>query len=948
MIALSILLAIAAPAVAADQSPPTPAQVRATFRRPPKRYRPMVRWFWPGGDVRDDELQREIGLLDDAHFGGAEIQPLRLGLDPRAPADALRRVHDYRTPSFFDHVRAALEEASRRGMWIDYTMGSGWPFGGGMTITPERAELELRLAHRTVQGGRRFADRIPWPAPPPGFGTFVAKITGATDSLPAGWRGRLAAREKLVAVVAVRGSAALIDSAAGTDLIGNPVRDVKRHGTLDLGTTVVLTDRVRPDRTLDWTPPDGEWQLFTMVQAPADQRVLGGVSGPQLVADHLDRRAIEAHFAAVGDSAVTYLQRFVGTTWRGVFVDSLELSAEFCWTEAFLAHFRRLRGYELTPFLPLLDSAYDAPGVADRIRHDYAETVADLLAEQAFGPFAEWATRHRMVSRIQGHDAPADEERLYSLATIPETENLHGGGRYDLLKLASSAAHAYGRPITSAEAFVWIMEEYQTTPEKMKRQADQMIAAGVNQIVASGFPVEYLDRPEPGWYPFVSPFPYASHLSRYDPFWRFLPPLNDYITRLQYLSQTGDAVTPVAVLQTELSFSNRPADAPVVRFVGDLLGAGYDFDYLNGPAVLGSRLSGGRLVSTGGARYEALVLVEAERLDVTVVERLAALGRAGLPIIVVGKRPADQPGYRDHEPRAERIRVLIKALERLPNVRFAATPSEGIARIRATVTPNIRLEGTGAGINVIEKRIGPLDAYFLRNGSTDAIALIARFPRARGRAEIWDPWTGNVDSLAPAGDSTSFAIDLEPYGSRLIVFDVTAAAMRAVARREEAAPRVIEIGGAAVWRFQAVGRVGQGEETGPERAQTALFDWAADSALRNFSGQGTYSTAFELDSIDLASARIELDLGVVRDVAEITVNGAPGPALLFRPFRTDVTSLLRPGRNDLRITVTNPPLNRMIGAGARLGMLFAEAYARPPSRLPAGLLGPVRLLVRKR
>ena len=145
-----------------------------------------------------------------------------------------------------------------------------------------------------------------------------------------------------------------------------------------------------------------------------------------------------------------------------------------------------------------------------------------------------------------------------------------------------------------------------------------------------------------------------------------------------------------------------------------------------------------------------------------------------------------------------------------------------------------------------------------------------------------------------------------------------------------------------------MGRFGGDPEARLERSATALFDWAADSALKDFSGRGTYAIGFGLDSIDLAGTRIDLDLGVVRDVAEITINGVGGPVLLLRPFRTEITSLLRPGRNELRVTVTNPPLNRMIGAGARLGMLFVEAYARAPSRLPAGLLGPVRLLIGKR
>jgi len=71
-----------APGGASGQAPASPQQARAAFRNPPKAYRPMVRWFWPDGDVRDDELRREVRVLDEAHFGGAEIQPFRFGLDP--------------------------------------------------------------------------------------------------------------------------------------------------------------------------------------------------------------------------------------------------------------------------------------------------------------------------------------------------------------------------------------------------------------------------------------------------------------------------------------------------------------------------------------------------------------------------------------------------------------------------------------------------------------------------------------------------------------------------------------------------------------------------------------------------------------------------------------------------------------------------------------------------
>jgi alpha-L-rhamnosidase len=152
-------------------------ELRKEFENPPKIYRPMVRWWWPGGDVNDEELKREVRLLDEAGFGGGEIQPFRIGLNPQAPAEVQKRINNYLTPEFYGYVRAALEEAARRGMWLDYTLGSGWPFGGGNNITPELASMELRFAEQSLQGPSRFSAKLPMPQRPPGMrGCSLARI----------------------------------------------------------------------------------------------------------------------------------------------------------------------------------------------------------------------------------------------------------------------------------------------------------------------------------------------------------------------------------------------------------------------------------------------------------------------------------------------------------------------------------------------------------------------------------------------------------------------------------------------------------------------------------------------------------------------------------------------------------------------------------------------------
>jgi hypothetical protein len=51
----------------------TISDLREGFARPPRAARPMMRWWWFGPDVEDDELDAELRAIADAGFGGVEI-----------------------------------------------------------------------------------------------------------------------------------------------------------------------------------------------------------------------------------------------------------------------------------------------------------------------------------------------------------------------------------------------------------------------------------------------------------------------------------------------------------------------------------------------------------------------------------------------------------------------------------------------------------------------------------------------------------------------------------------------------------------------------------------------------------------------------------------------------------------------------------------------------------
>jgi hypothetical protein len=325
------------------------ALVRRQFQSPPKKYRPLVRWWWPGNDVAEAELRREIDVLDRAGFGGAEIQAFYKDFANKNFSQAqIQRINSFATPSFFRHVGVAAEEARNHGMFVDYTFGSGWPFGGGYAITPELASIELRSTHLSVTGPAKLDEKLQIPSITDGDPLTSSDVL---KKLPDGWAERMKKRTKVVAVVAVRGEDAQWDFHAP----GGPRQTVVKPGQLQKGTSVDLSARLQPDGVLQWDVPPGTWQLFVFCSVPTMQRVNGAAGeGPQLVMDHLSSEAFAAHAKRIGDDAISYIGEFFGNGLRAIFCDSLEVGANLFWSDDFLAEFRRRRGYDLLPYLPIL------------------------------------------------------------------------------------------------------------------------------------------------------------------------------------------------------------------------------------------------------------------------------------------------------------------------------------------------------------------------------------------------------------------------------------------------------------------------------------------------------------------------------------------------------------------------------------------------------------------
>jgi hypothetical protein len=902
--------------------------------------------------VREAELRREIDVLDNAGFGGAEIQPFVKGFATKDQSEAqMQRINSFASASFFRHVGVAAEEAQRHGMFIDYTFGSGWPFGGGEEITPELASIELRSTHQSVAGPAQFSAQLQLPSATDG------DLSGGSDilkGLPDGWAERLKKRSKLVAVVAVRGMDAQWDRNQG----GGRERTATRSGELDGGTSLDLTARVQPDGVFNWNVPSGTWQLFVFCSEPTVQRVNAGAGdGPQLVMDHMSADAFVAHAKRVGDNAIPIIGKFFGNGLRAIFCDSLEVRANLFWSDDFLAEFRRRRGYDLVPYLPILKvrsyaepfgefvdlPVFEMAERGDQVRHDYRQTVSDIMAERFYGQFNKWAHDHNLLSRTQAHGAPVDVMRIYGEADIPETEDLYDQGCYDFLKMAASAAHVYGRAIVGSESFVWQNAAYQTTPEKMKVAADELLTAGVNAIVYHGFPYIIPGIPPPGWHPFTGMLgsgAYSAQLNELNPFWPYFAQLNGYITRVQYISEAGENIAAIALYRCDLAHGADEAP-PTPKLNQAIMDAGYNYDHINADSLRHSTVREQMLVTGGGAQYRALVLPPLGAVDAKLAEQLVKFASAGLKISFAGQVPLCADGLLENARETQRVQMAMRILRNSHNVSFSTDTKEAVASLKRTVIPNVRFHSEA--LPFIQKRIGRMNIFFLRNDSDTVRHLEASF-ESEGEPELWDPWTGKTGSIASRqrmGNWVAVNLDLQPLSSALIVFDPDgkpSASSVPTARRLKRTEAI----GAGGWKLTATGLVPSGKTAVIRRDMPQLIDWSLDNELRGFSRTGVYTTTFGVSGAD-AGSRLVLDLGNVRDVAEVTVNGKPAATLLLRPYQTDITDLVQAGENVVEISVTNALFNSLV---LREPRTFRPGPTENPSGLmSAGLMGPVRMKI---
>jgi hypothetical protein len=233
------------------------------------------------------------------------------------------------------------------------------------------------------------------------------------------------------------------------------------------------------------------------------------------------------------------------------------------------------------------------------------------------------------------------------------------------------------------------------------------------------------------------------------------------------------------------------------------------------------------------------------------------------------------------------------------------------------------------------------------NFSNVAARVYCTFRVAGQAPELWNAVTGERRFAAAyqvKDGRTTLPLDVAPCGSWFVVFRAPAAEhpASAASNAPELQPRA-EISGS--WTVKFDPRWG-----GPASAVfPELISWTErpEAGIKHYSGTAVYTKSFDLPKTDRA-ARLLLDLGRVRELAEVRLNGKSCGIVWAPPFRVDITDAVQPGANQLEVEVVNFWPNRIIGDAAlpkeqRLTQTNIRKLTRDTKLMESGLFGPVRL-----
>ncbi|MGB4293331.1 MAG: glycosyl hydrolase [Bacteroidales bacterium] len=717
-----------------------------------------------------------------------------------------------------------------------------------------------------------------------------------------------------------------------------------------------ITDKLRSDGTLDWTPPEGRWKIMRFGYSltgrqnhPASPEATG------LEVDKLNPDHVRSYFTQYLDMYKDATGGLMGD--RGlkyIITDSWEAGVAN-WTDKMVEEFNRRNSYDILPWLPVLaGNIVESAAKSEKFLWDFRNTLEEMLAEYHYDNLTQILKERRMGRYTESHESGrafiGDGMEVKRSADIPMSATWTPGGlggsetagvavRHETdIRESASVAHIYGQNIVAAESFTTGRNAWAFDPERLKPTADFMLAAGLNRFVIHTSVHQPVNDKIPG----LGLGPFGQWFTRHETWAEMARPWIDYLARSSYLLQQGRFVADIIYAYGQghnltALFGNRLPEIP----------EGYNYDFLNAgaiPAVLS--VKGNKIVTPSGMEYKLLVLDESTKyMTLPVLKKIKDLVSAGA--VVAGPKPVDTPSLNDDGTEFKSI-----ADELWPEGKGSKKTGKGAVYSEYTVDEVLKELGitpdfvytADSKMKFVHRTAGNDHIYWVSTTSKVSSVNKVSFRLTGLKPEIWNPVSGEITN-APYSikdGRTEVTLRMTPDDALFIVFREKADKDSFEMPAPSETP-LLTVEGEWNVKFQP----GRGA---PEEALfPSLTPWNEnqDPGIKYFSCTAEYvkTVTIEEGMID-DNSELWLDLGDVENLAEVTLNDHPLGIVWKKPFRVKISGAVKPGENTLKIKVANLWVNRLIGdqqPGVEKPITYTtQAFYRADAPLfPSGLLGPV-------
>lgn len=828
---------------------PSTREVAANFKAPPREYGAIQPFqSWNGTDPAEvrQRISRDLDRLSANGIFIINLSPGRRDMAHGEPA--------YLSPGHMEQVKYTVAELAKRNMrmWIqdesDYPSG----FAGGY-ITERYPQLGMQDIVTDITVHVAPGQTLQMPVPP--------------DTL-AIWATEMDAQGTIEKVIPIPVPADL-QLKYLTPAEGSTPNEPRHSWQVQFMRHVYLSSPTRNFNRADGTrAKDATYTIIDYLDPKATDAFLHTVH--------------ETYYGAVGDQ--------FGKIVLGTFGDEPDYSSGIPWTPKLLEIFKAQKGYDLTPYIPSWFDRKPIPG-ADLARADYYDVWSGIFRDSFFGEQANWAKAHNIEYLVHlNHEetmlalerSEGDYFRDERYVQVPGIDNLNQlipsavhtpDGTWNINnnfpKLASSAAHLFGKPK------VWA-EEGGGPGIDGKYQLDFQFVRGANAMQIR-VPVTRFGQDANASAPPPPVPPQAAMIAWYTNRGGYLMAIGRPAAQVG-LYHPGNTIWMGGTAATE-------ADQSTTKVGWRLFEHQVDWDYFDEQSLSSvATLGNGGFTNLSGQTYKAIVVPSMTVITRTGLGRLREFAKQGGKVIFVGKTPS---------------LILDKSFmdaKEKPDLSFATLiePSGDItpAVLAALPKPDVKLDADFPRLTYTHRQWTDGDMYYFFNESNKSESRVATI-EGHGTAQDWDMGTGAIHVMAGATADGPGAVKvplvLAPYEAKVIVVGPLPREVAASEPSFAAGTTLAELTGN--WNLTLNGKP----------MTTELKSWE-DLGTTGFAGPATYHKQFTTEAAP-KSKRVYLEIADVHDYAKVILNGKELGAAGWRPYRWDVTGALKKGTNDLVIEV---------------------------------------------